>query len=81
MRNILKIFVCVLIIGGGFGCNKGIQSIYKEYDMKTLLRQCKADDKYLLVVLGTQDCQFCQLFYQMLENTMSENIEIKDKFL
>lgn len=57
--------LCLYLFQILVGCSVS-ESPYEKYDLTSLTEKCRNENKYLVIIIGMEDCRFCNFFYHVL---------------
>ena len=74
--GILGLYLLQLFLG----CTAS-EKVYEKYDLKSLTEKCRTENKYLVIIIGMEDCRFCDFFYHVLQASGTFEKKITDRFV
>ena len=72
--------LCLYLFQILVGCSVS-ESPYEKYDLTSLTEKCRNENKYLVIIIGMEDCRFCDFFYHVLRASGTFEEKITDRFV
>lgn len=79
MKKIVGI-LCLYLLQIFVGCSVS-ENVYEKYDLTSLTEKCRNENKYLVIIIGMEDCRFCDFFYHVLRSSGTFEKTITDRFV